>query len=98
MTWLLNRLKEPSTWRAIFCLAGICGYSIAPELQSQIVTIVGAALAMVEFIRKEKTNETTKMATAETTTSTESVSTDNVGTGSTGIITNSTNNQSDYNP
>lgn len=56
MNWIIRRLKEPSSWRAIFLLAGIAGYSVAPELQEHIMIGVGAALSAIEFIRKEKPN------------------------------------------
>lgn len=56
MNWILDRAKEPSTWRAIFVLAGLAGYTLSPELQEQIVLAVGACLGVVELIRKEKTN------------------------------------------
>lgn len=53
MNWLIRRLREPSSWRAIFLLVGMAGYTVAPELQEQIVLAVGACLGVVEFVRRE---------------------------------------------
>jgi len=46
--YLLNRLKEPSTWRGIVSLAMAAGIGIHPEMMEQIiaagVTVVGLIL------------------------------------------------------
>ncbi len=44
MSWLLQRLREPSTWRGLIWLLTALGISIRPELWEQI-TAVGMALA-----------------------------------------------------
>lgn len=49
MKWL----KQPSTWRGFFILAGILGFKLEPELQDAITTAVLAALALIEVIRNE---------------------------------------------
>ena len=46
-TYVVNRLKEASTWRGIFMLLTALGLNIAPELQDSIlqagVALVGLA-------------------------------------------------------
>ena len=44
MNWLLNRLREPSTWRGLVWLATVAGLSLRPDQAEAIVT-VGIALA-----------------------------------------------------
>ena len=47
MQYIIERLKEPSTWRGIFMLLTALGLNIAPELQDSIlqagVALVGLA-------------------------------------------------------
>jgi len=54
MNWILNRFKEPSSWRGLIGLASIFGLALSPELKEQIITIAVAAVGLVEIIRKEK--------------------------------------------
>ena len=42
--YILDRLKEPSTWRGIIMLLTAAGIPIAPEMQSVIIS-AGLALA-----------------------------------------------------
>lgn len=44
MSWLLRRLREPSTWRGLVWLATVAGLSLRPEQAEAIVT-AGMALA-----------------------------------------------------
>lgn len=44
MNWLLNRLKEPSTWRGLVWLLTALGVSLSPE-SWQYLTTAGMALA-----------------------------------------------------
>lgn len=44
MTWLLERLREPSTWRGLIWLATACGVSLKPDLW-EAITAAGMALA-----------------------------------------------------
>ncbi len=53
MNWILRQLKQPSTWKGIFILAGIAGYSLDPELQNQIITAVIAILGIIEIVKNE---------------------------------------------
>lgn len=54
MTYILERFKEPSTWRGIAILAGALGMQVSPDLIPAIGTVVAAALGGIEVIRKEK--------------------------------------------
>lgn len=56
MSWIIRRFKEPSSWRGLVVVAGICGYSVSPEMQDSIIAAGTAALALIEIIRKEKSN------------------------------------------
>ena len=47
-----NRLKEASTWRGLFVLAGVFGLKIAPELQNEIITAVGVIYSFINIFRK----------------------------------------------
>lgn len=58
LTWIIARLKEPSTWKSIFGMIGLGGYWIAPEFLEYIATGTGVAIAAAEFIRKEAANGT----------------------------------------
>lgn len=42
--YIVDRLKEPSTWRGIILLVTACGVPIAPGMGDAIITI-GLALA-----------------------------------------------------
>ena len=53
MNWLLRQFKQPSTWKGLFVLAGLLGYSLDPELQTQIVTAVIAVFGIIEIVRNE---------------------------------------------
>lgn len=51
--WLLDRAREPSTWKGLALLAGIMGVNVAPELLMQIGTVVGAVIGAIDVGRKE---------------------------------------------
>jgi hypothetical protein len=53
MKWLLARLKEKSTWLAIFTLAGLLGMKIEPELREHIINAILAVAAVVAFVFRE---------------------------------------------
>jgi hypothetical protein len=53
MKWLLNRLKEKSTWLAIFTLIGILGIELDPELRDNIINAILAVAAVFAFVYKE---------------------------------------------
>ena len=55
MNFLVNRLKEKSTWTGIFVLLSIfAGFEVSPEMKEQII-VAGAALgAVLSIFMKEK--------------------------------------------
>jgi len=53
MKWVIRQLKQPSTWKGFFILAGLVGYSIDPALQEQIIIAVTAIIAAIEIYRNE---------------------------------------------
>jgi len=57
MTWLLNRLKERSTWLAIFTLAGLVGIKLEPEFREAIINAILAVSAVVAFVFRENIRE-----------------------------------------
>lgn len=46
MTWLLHRLREPSTWRGIVWMLTVAGWSLRPD-QAEAIIAAGMALAGV---------------------------------------------------
>lgn len=54
MKTILDRLKEPSTYRGLSLLLGLIGVSVSPEQATSIGTGVAAILSIIEIVRKEK--------------------------------------------
>lgn len=52
-SWILSRLKEPSTWKGVAVLVGVMGWNLDPELLPQIGVTVAAVIGLIEVIRKE---------------------------------------------
>ena len=65
MTYLLERLKEPSTWRGLFALLTAVGLKLHPELQEAILTTGLALIGMINVVRKES-NDTSSAANPTT--------------------------------
>ena len=57
MNWLLRQAKQPSTWKGIFVLLGLLGYSLDPELQNQLIISVTALISAIEIFRNESKHE-----------------------------------------
>jgi hypothetical protein len=53
MKYLLERLKEPSTWRGLFALLTAIGLKLHPEMQEAILTTGLALIGMINVVRKE---------------------------------------------
>lgn len=53
MTYILNRLKEPSTWRGILAMVTAVGVKLHPELQEAIISAGLALIGLVNIFRKE---------------------------------------------
>lgn len=57
MKYILDRLKEPSSWRGLVMIATAFGVSVNPELIDSIIA-VGAGLAgVIGFVFKDKVAE-----------------------------------------
>lgn len=54
MNWLIDRLKERSTWLAIFTFAGLLGMKIEPELREAIINAILAVAAVAAFVFREE--------------------------------------------
>jgi hypothetical protein len=53
MNYILDRLKEPSTWRGILAMITAVGVKLHPELQEAIISAGLALIGMVNIFRKE---------------------------------------------
>ncbi len=53
MKYILERLKEPSTWRGLFALLTAIGLKLHPEMQEAILTTGLALIGMINVVRKE---------------------------------------------
>lgn len=54
MEWIIERLKEATTWRGIVALITAAGIALSPE-QVEAITLLGVALiGVIEVFRKEK--------------------------------------------
>ena len=57
MKYILDRLKEPSSWRGLVMIATAFGVSVNPELIDSIIA-AGAGLAgVIGFVFKDKVAE-----------------------------------------
>ena len=54
MDIILNRLKEPSTYRGLAIVAGLAGIHFAPGLETAICSAVAAVIGLIEIFRAEK--------------------------------------------
>ena len=54
MQWVIDRLKEPSTWQGIATFAAAVGIMLSPELWVQIGTAATAIIGLVQMIKKER--------------------------------------------
>lgn len=53
MNYLIDRLKEPSTWRGILAMMTAVGVKLHPELQEAIISAGLALIGLVNIFRKE---------------------------------------------
>jgi len=54
MKTILEKLKEPSTYRGLTLLGAVIGINISPDLTVAIATTAASIIALIEIIRKEK--------------------------------------------
>ena len=52
--YILNRLKERSTWLGFIAFATSCGASIATELTESIITVGVSPAGLVGVVTKDK--------------------------------------------
>jgi hypothetical protein len=52
MNFILDRLKEPSTWRGLTVLVGAFGMQMSPDLMPAIGTAVAGVIGLIEVLRK----------------------------------------------
>ena len=51
---IIDRLKEPSTYRGLSIILGLIGISVSPEQTNAISVAVGSVIGLIEIFRKEK--------------------------------------------
>lgn len=54
LNYILERLKEPSTYRGLAILGGIVGISLEPNQWTAIAAAVAGVIGLVEVFRREK--------------------------------------------
>jgi hypothetical protein len=54
MNYVLERLKEPSTWRGLLALATALGVKLHPELQEAILSTGLALIGLINMVRVER--------------------------------------------
>jgi hypothetical protein len=54
MSYIFERLREPSTWRGLAALATAFGLKVAPEMQEGVIGTGLAVIGLINVIRKEK--------------------------------------------
>ena len=57
MKFLIDRLKEPSTFRGLAVVLGIVGVQLSPEQTNAITGAVAALIGLIEIFRVEKKSE-----------------------------------------
>ena len=55
MNWLLDRLKEESSWRGIVLLVTALGVKLDPERGEAIIALGLAVVGLINVLRKEPT-------------------------------------------
>lgn len=54
INWIVNRLREPSTWRGLVWLATAAGVSLSPELWESITAVGMAVAGLIGVISREE--------------------------------------------
>jgi archaellum biogenesis protein FlaJ (TadC family) len=54
ISWLRERLSEPSTYRSVVGFTSVLGLSVNPEMIEQITVLAVSILSFIEFVRKER--------------------------------------------
>lgn len=53
MSWLMDRLSEPSTWRGIIAIAASAGVTVSPEHAVTIASVAACVVGAINVVRKE---------------------------------------------
>lgn len=53
MAWIIERLKEPSTWKGLSLLLGVAGVAVDPALVVEVGMAVGTIIGAIDVVRKE---------------------------------------------
>ena len=54
LSWLLERLKEPTTYLGLTAMLSAAGYAVDPELANQISTAGVGISGLILFVMREK--------------------------------------------
>lgn len=57
MKYILDRLKEPSSWRGLVMIATAFGVSVNPELMDSIIAAGTGLAGVIGFVFKDKVAE-----------------------------------------
>lgn len=57
MKYILDRLKEPSSWRGLVMVATAFGVSVSPELMDAIIASGTGLAGVIGFVFKDKVAE-----------------------------------------
>lgn len=57
MKYILDRLKEPSSWRGLVMFATAFGVSVNPELMDSIIAAGTGLAGVIGFVFKDKVAE-----------------------------------------
>ena len=57
MKYILDRLKEPSSWRGLVLIATAFGVTLNPDLVSAIIAVGTGLAGVIGFVFKDKVAE-----------------------------------------
>lgn len=57
MKYILERLKEPSSWRGLVLIATAFGVTLNPDLVSAIIAVGTGLAGVIGFVFKDKVTE-----------------------------------------
>ena len=57
MKYILDRLKEPSSWRGLVMIATAFGVTMNPDLVSAIIAVGTGLAGVIGFVFKDKVEE-----------------------------------------
>ena len=57
MKYIIDRLKEPSSWRGLVMIATAFGVSVSPELMDSVIAVGTGLAGVIGFVFKDKVAE-----------------------------------------